>query len=141
MARWVDLSYARVDRVPIDKSYYRLIFHRDKSRRYKRNFRKEPFKVVKFQNLVENAVICGKYSLTKFSDFLIIMLRVEIATTFGSNVVAISARNTMRKFVNFVRLYIIHITTFFNQIVGFFYFYTVLSRNLVFLLFRPKVRL
>ena len=44
MARWVDLSYARVDRVAIDKSHYRLIFHIDKSRRNKRNFRKEPFK-------------------------------------------------------------------------------------------------
>ncbi len=27
--------------------------------------------------------MCGKYSLTKFANFLIIMLRTEIATTFG----------------------------------------------------------
>ncbi len=42
-------------------------------------------------------------------------------------------RNTiMRKFANFVRLYFPHITTFFNQILGFYYFYKVLSGNLVF---------
>ncbi len=35
-------------------------------------------------------------------------------------VVANSVRNTlMRKFANFVRLYYLHITTFFNQILGF----------------------
>ena len=45
------------------------------------------------------------YSLTKFANFLIIVIRAEIATTFGSKMVAISARNTMRKFANFVRLY------------------------------------
>ncbi len=40
----------------------------------------------------------------------------------GSKMVTISARNTMRKFANFVRLYLPHITTFFNQILEFYYF-------------------
>ncbi len=66
---------------------------------------------------------CGKYRLTKFANFLIIVLRAEIATIFEPKVVAISARNTtMRKFANFVRLYFPHITTFFNQILGFYNF-------------------
>ncbi len=47
---------------------------------------------------------------------------------------AISVRNTiMRKFANFVRLYFPHITTFFNQILGFYYFLKVLLGNVVFL--------
>ena len=66
--------------------------------------------------------MCGKYSLTKFANFLIIVLRAEIATTFGSKMAAIFARNTMRKFANFVRLYLPHITTLFNQILEFYYF-------------------
>ncbi len=41
--------------------------------------------------------MCGKYSLTKFANSLIIVLRAEIATTFGSKMVAISARNTNEK--------------------------------------------
>ena len=49
-------------------------------------------------------------------------------------VVAISVRNTiMRKFANFVKLYFPHITTFFNQILGFYYFLKVLFGNVVFL--------
>ena len=49
--------------------------------------------------------------------------------------VAIFMRNTiMRKFANFVRLYFPHITTFFNQILGFYYFLKVLfGMNVVFL--------
>jgi hypothetical protein len=43
------------------------------------------------------------------------VLRVEIATIFGPNVVAISARNTKlinyTKFANFARLYFPHFTT------------------------------
>ncbi len=31
--------------------------------------------------------MCGKYSLTKFANFLIIVLRAEIVTTFGSKMV------------------------------------------------------
>ncbi len=51
-------------------------------------------KVVKFQNLAENVVMCGKYSLTKLASFLIIVLRAEIVTfTFGLKMVTISARN------------------------------------------------
>ena len=47
--------------------------------------------------------------------------------------VAISARNTiMRKFANFVRLYFPRITTFSNQILGFYYFTKVLFGNLGF---------
>ena len=64
--------------------------------------------------------MCGKYSLTKFANFLIIVLRAEIATTFGSKMVAISARNTiMRKFANLVRLYP-YFTIFRDQILLFF---------------------
>ena len=37
--------------------------------------------------------MCGKYNLTKFANFLIV-LRAEIVTTFGSKMVTISARNT-----------------------------------------------
>ena len=47
---------------------------------------------------------CGRYSITKFVNFLVILLRAEIVTTFESKMVTIYARNTiMRKFVNFVR--------------------------------------
>ena len=48
--------------------------------------------------------------------------------------VAISVHNTiMRKFANFVRLYFPHITTFFDQILGFYYFLKVLFGNVVLL--------
>ena len=54
--------------------------------------------------------MCGKYSLTKFANFLIIGLRVEIATTFGSKMVAISARNTiMRNLQTLYKSYIFRI--------------------------------
>ena len=43
--------------------------------------------------------MCARYSLTKFANFLIIVLRVEIVTIFEPKVVTISARNTiLRKF-------------------------------------------
>ncbi len=40
--------------------------------------------------------VCGKYSLTKFANFLYYysILRAEIAITFGSKMVAISTRDT-----------------------------------------------
>ena len=64
--------------------------------------------------------MCGKYSLTKFANFLIIVLRAEIATTFDSEMVAISARNTiMRKFAKFVKLYFPYFTRFRVQILNF----------------------
>ncbi len=67
--------------------------------------------------------MCGKYSLTKFGNFLIIVSRAEIATTFGSEMVAISARNTiMRKFPNFVKLYFPYFTKCRDQILKFYYF-------------------
>ncbi len=67
--------------------------------------------------------MCGKYSLTKFANFLIIVLLVEIATTFDSKMVAISARKTiMRKCANFVRLYFPHFTRFRDQILKFYFF-------------------
>ncbi len=48
--------------------------------------------------------MCGKYSLPEFANFLIIVLRAEIATTFGSKMVTISARDTIiRKFANFAK--------------------------------------
>ena len=60
-----------------------IIFRRvEKSRPKKLHSRKNLSKVVNSQNLVENVLLCGKYSLTKFANFLIV-LRTEIATTFG----------------------------------------------------------
>ena len=41
--------------------------------------------------------MCGKYSLTKIANFLIIVLRAEIVTTFGSRMVGTSARNYISK--------------------------------------------
>ena len=82
----------------------------------KRNSREEPFKSSKILKIAkiwfENVVMCGKHSVTKFANFLIIVLRAESVTTFGSKMVTIFARNTMRKFANFVRLYLPHIQHF-----------------------------
>ena len=51
------------------------------------------------------------------------MLCAKIATTFGSKMVAISARNTiMRKFANFARLYFPYFTRFRDQILKSYYF-------------------
>ncbi len=63
-----------------------------------------------------------------FENFLITVLRAEIVTILELKMVTISARNTiMRKFANSVRLYFPHITTFFNQILEFYFFGKVLS--------------
>ena len=62
-----------------------------------------------------------------FENFLITVLRAEIVTVFELKMVTISTRNTMRKFANSVRLYFPHITTFFNQILEFYFFGKVLS--------------
>jgi hypothetical protein len=44
---------------------------------------------------LRNVVKCGKYSFAKFAIFVYtFVLRAEIATIFGPNVVAISARDT-----------------------------------------------
>ena len=77
--------------------------------------------------------MCGKYSLPEFANFLIV-LRAEIATTFGSKMVTISARDTIiRKFANFARLYFPYFTTLRHQILEFYYFLKkVLSRNFFF---------
>ncbi len=73
--------------------------------------------------------MCGRYSLTKFANFLIV-LRAEIVTTFSSKMVTIFARNRMmRKFPNFVRLYLPHATTFFNHILELYYSWKVLFRR------------
>ncbi len=53
---------------------------------------------------VENIAL---QSLQIFS--LLIVLRAEIVTTLGSKMVTICARNTIRKFANFERLYSFHI--------------------------------
>ena len=89
--------------------HYRLTFDLDNKNEIPG---KNLLDVAKFQNFDENVVMCGRHSLTKFANFLIILLRAEIVTIFEPKVVAISARNTMRKFVNFVRLYFPHTTTF-----------------------------
>ena len=84
---------------------------------------KNLLKVVNSKIWLKNIVMCGKYSLTKFANFLMIVLRAEIVTTFGSKMVAISARNTIiRKFANFARLYFPYFTTFPHQIFEFYYF-------------------
>ena len=70
----------------MDNSHYRIIFDLDK------NFSKNLSKVVIFKNLVENVVMCGKYSLTKFANFLIIVLRAEIVTILRKFCKAISSR-------------------------------------------------
>ena len=70
--------------------------------------------------------MCGKYSLTKFANFLIIVLRAKIVTTFGSKMITISARSTIiRRFANFARLYFPRFTTFCDQILEFYYFWKV----------------
>ena len=63
---------------------------------------KNLLKVIKFQ--VENIVMCGKYSLTKFATFLYIVLRAGIVTTFGSKTVTISTQN-----LRTLQSYIFHI--------------------------------
>ena len=66
--------------------------------------------------------MCGKYSLTKFANFLIV-LRVEILTTFGSKMLTISPRNRIkRKFANFTRLYFPCFTIFRHKMLEFYYF-------------------
>ena len=92
---------------------------------------KNLLKVVKFPNLVENVVMCGTYSLTKFASFLIIVLRAEIATIFAPKVVTISARKTMRKFANFVRRYFPHIFWNFTTFERFFWGISFLSSGFV----------
>ena len=51
----------------MDKLHYRLIFDPVKGNEISRT---NPLKVVKFKNLLENVVMCGKYSLTMFANFL-----------------------------------------------------------------------
>ncbi len=87
---------------------YGLIFYLEKINPDKENEipEKNLSKVVKFQNLVAKSCKIRKYSFTKFANFLIIVLRAEIATIFEPKVVAFSALNTMRKFANFVRLHV-----------------------------------
>ncbi len=90
-------------------------------------------KVVKSKMWLKNVVMFGKCSLTKSANFLIIVLRAEIATTFGSKMVAISARNTIvRKFTNFVRLHLPYFTRFRDQILKFYYILKVLFGNFIF---------
>ena len=94
----------------MDNLHYRLTFDLDNKNEIPG---KNLVKAVNSKISLENVITCGRYSLTKFANFLIIVLRAEIATIFEPKVVTISARNTiMRKFANFVRLYFPHITTF-----------------------------
>ena len=104
----------------IDNSPCRLIFYLDKSRKKQQIPEKNLSKVVKSQNLVENVVMCGKYSLQSLQIFSLLCRVRKFLPFLWPKVVAISARNTIvRKFANFVRLYFPHITTFFNQILEF----------------------
>ena len=64
----------------MDNSHYRLTFDLDNKNKISG---KNLLKVVKSQNLVKNvlAIMCGKYSLTKFANFLINVLRFD--SNFG----------------------------------------------------------
>ena len=75
----------------MDNLHCRLIFDLDNKNEFSgRNL----LKVVKFQNLIEKCcLMCEKYSLTKFANFLIV-LSAEIVTAFGSKMVTISTRST-----------------------------------------------
>ena len=79
--------------------------------------------------------MCGKYSLLQSLQISFSLCYARKLLPFlRPKVVAISARNTiMRKFANFVRLYFPHIKTFFNQILGFYYFWKVFFGNVVLL--------
>ena len=104
----------------MDNSHYRPTFDLDNKNEIPG---KNLSKVVNSKIWLKNIVLCGKYSLTKFANFLVIVLRAEIVTTFGSKMVTISARNTMiRQFANFARLCFPYFTTFRHQILEFYYF-------------------
>ena len=60
----------------MDSLHYRLIFDLVNKNEIKSS-----------QIWLKNVVICEKYSLTKFANFSIIVLRAEIATIFGSKMV------------------------------------------------------
>ena len=128
--------------ITIDNSPYRQIFYLWTNSDNKNQIpRRNLLKVVKSQTIwLKNVVMCRKYSLTKFANFLIIVLRAGAGRNCRPLIlrpkvlIAISVRNTiMRKFANFVRLYFSHITTFLNQILGFCYFLKVVFGNVVFL--------
>ena len=99
---------------------------------------KNLLKIVKFQNLVENVVMCRKYSLTctKFANFLYYCITCGNCYHFRlKKMVTISTRKTrlIQKFAN-SRLYFPYFTTFRDQILEFYYFLKVLFRNFVFCL-------
>ena len=105
----------------MDNLHYRLTFDLDNKNEIPG---KNLLKVVKFKIWLKNVVMCGKYSLTMFANFLIIVLRAAIVTIFEPKGVAIFIRNTiMRKFANFVRLYIFqtlqHVSTKFWNLTTF----------------------
>ena len=105
----------------INNFHFRPFFCLDKSRQKKRNSRKEPFQSSKIQKFGRENL--ENIDLRSSQIFNIFVLRVEIVTISEPKVLAISARSKiMRKFANFVRLYLPHITTFFNQILVFYYF-------------------
>ena len=104
----------------MDNLHYRLTFDLDNKNEIPG---KNLVKAVNSKISLKNVVMRGKYSFAKFANFLIIVLRAEIATIFEPKVVTISTRNTiMGKYANFVRLYFPHITTFFKQILEYYYF-------------------
>ena len=67
----------------MDNLHHRLIFDQVKTQ----------IKSSKIPSLVENAVMWGKYSFCKFS-ILLHVLRAEIVTTFGSEMVLFSTQAT-----------------------------------------------
>ncbi len=73
-------------------------------------------------------------ALQSLQIFSLLCYARKLLPLLRPKVVAISVRKTiMRKFANFVRLYFPHITTFFNHILGFYYFLKVPFGNVVFL--------
>ena len=79
----------------MDNLHYRLIFDRSKSRQKEPNSCKEPFKSSKKPKFGWKMLQCVEnIALKSLQIFYIIVLRVEIATTFGSKRVKISTRNT-----------------------------------------------
>ena len=72
----------------MDNLHYRLIFDLVKEP----SSRKEPFISSKFQNLVKT--MCENIAFQCLQISYIIVLRAEIATTFGSKMVTIFTRNT-----------------------------------------------
>ena len=120
----------------MDNLHYRLIFYLSQ---------KELLTVVKFQKFawLKKVVMCEKYSLETFANFLI-MLRAEIVTTFGSKKVTIFTRNTKTWKICVLRKAIFSV--FYNisapmEFFGILLLLKVLSGSFVFCLGLPRSKI